>query len=107
MGKFRIKISSWWASSDYVQFKYSTNRIIWKRIYACEHNIMDGYCYMRPLTTHYSNTESTIHRFNCLDDVLKFEKLERDKVNRHNNDRIRIEKQQSADRKSVYKRFGK
>jgi hypothetical protein len=105
MGKFRIKITAWWASNEYVQFKYSTNGIIWRKIYKCEYEILDEWYYMQPLTTHYSNSESTIAKFKTIDDIRKYEQEEKQKLIKYNADIDARNKRKEAERKAVYKRF--
>ncbi len=106
MGKFRIKITPWWASDDWAQFKYSTNGLFWKRIYSSEYNILDERYYMTPLTTHYSSSESTMLQFNSIEDVRKYETEQSAIVNRENARIREYERQEEVKKNAFYKRFG-
>lgn len=105
MGKFRIKVIPWWASDDYVQFKYSTNGIIWHKIRHCEREVLDDWYYMEPLTVRYIYAESTVAKFQSIDDIRKYEQLEKDKLVKRNAEIDAYNKRKKAEKEAVYKRF--
>lgn len=106
MGRFRIKITPWWASNEYVHFKYSTNGFIWHKIYSREYDILSNKYYMKPLIAGYDNAERIISKFNTLDDVRNYEQEEEQKMISHNNNVDAKRKWHEAKRKAVYKKFG-
>ena len=105
MGKFRIKIIAWLHSDDYVQFKYSTNGIIWHKIRNCERDILDNWYYMKPLTISYKDAESTVSKFQSLDDIHKYEQSQKDKVTQYNADIDANNKRIRSEKAAVYNRF--
>lgn len=105
MGKFRIKVIAWWASDDYVQLKYSTNGIIWRKIRHSERDILDNWYYMKPLKISYKDAERTVAKFQSLDDIRKYEQIEKDKVTQYNAEIDANNKRIKAEKKEVYKRF--
>lgn len=105
MGKFRIKITAWWASADYIQYKYSTNGIFWHRIYKCEYEILDEWYYMKPRTDYYSNAKYVIDEFKSVDDIRKYEDNQRAMMIKYNAEIKAIKDRHKKDRNDVYNKF--
>lgn len=105
MGKFRIKVIAWWVSDDYVQLKYSTNGIIWRKIRYSERDILDNWYYMKPLKISYKDAERTVAKFQSLDDIRKYEQIEKDILVKCNAEIDANNKRIKAEKKEVYKRF--
>lgn len=105
MGKFRIKVVSWWASDDYVQLKYSTNGIIWRKVNSCTREILNNRYYMRPLTISYKDAERTVAKFQSIDDIRKYEQDEKDKLMKYNAEIDAHNKRKKAEKEAVYKKF--
>lgn len=105
MGRFRIKISSWWASNDWVQFWYSTNGIIWRRVHTLEYDILDEWYYMVPLTVSYRDAEYYIKKFSTIEAIREYEREDRARCNKENQRIKDWNDRKDAERKSVYKRF--
>lgn len=107
MGKFRIKIIPWWVSDDYVQFKYSTNGIIWYKIHHSKRDVLDNYFYMEPLTIHYTDAERTVAKFQSINDIRNYEQIEKDKLVKYNTEKDVNDKLKSLEKEATYKRFNK
>jgi len=106
MGRFRIKITSWWASPEWVHFKYSTNGIFWKRVYTCEYDIMDEYYYLVPLTVQISSADEYINKFKSIDDIRKYEKEQLEYGTKNNKWIDDQNNKKQARIKETYKRLG-
>jgi len=106
MGKFRIKVSSWWANPDYMNLIYSTNGIIWHSIKKCEYDSFGDYYFMDSLHKHYNSCSTYIKKFTNINDVREFHKKESEKVKRLNDEIKRRDKRKKEERKAVYKKFG-
>lgn len=105
MGKFRIKISPTWFSSDYVIFKYSTNGIFWKTIKEYTYNSLHEWCYMETMTTSFHNAEFVLNNFKTLEDVIKFEAEERILVNNKNKEFAEKTKRKEEEKSNIYKKY--
>jgi len=105
MGKFKIKITQWWASENYVHIIYSTNGIFWHKIKNCEYDFSDEIYYMTPICISFDKCESLLQSFNCLDDIKKYEQEEKDRMIYCNNQIYKKRKQKQDELKSIYKRI--
>jgi len=106
MGRFRIKITPWWASNDWVQFKYSTNGIIWRKIHTLEYDYIVQWYFMVPLKISFQNAEQYINKFSSIEAIREYERIEREKCDYQNNIIEQGNKMKAAERKSIYNRFG-
>lgn len=105
MSKFRIKVSPWWASDDYIILKYSTNGIFWKTLKNYEYDVLDKWCYMTTKVSHYTNAEYLINKFKSLEDIIKYEEEEEGKVITHNNEINARNKIKKQEKQKVYKKY--
>lgn len=105
MGKFRIKISPTWWSDEYVKIKYSTNGVFWKKLYGYDYDILDNWCYVHPVIIRYDRAETFLSKFKTIDDIIKFEAEQKEKVIKHNNEITEKNKKELEERKKVYKQF--
>jgi len=106
MGKFRIKIVPWWASDKWVNLKYSTNGIFWHTIQESYYDALENQYYMNPITSHYSNSDTLIKRFQTIEEVKEYETKQRKIVNMENDSIRKREMEEEKKKREVYKRFG-
>ena len=105
MGKFRIKISPWWASADYIVLKYSTNGIFWKSVKCYNYDIVDKWCYMSTKISPFNMAETLLSKFKTIDDVKIYEEKERQKVIKHNSEISERNRKHKEKRDNVYRQF--
>lgn len=106
MGRFRIKISSSWFSSDYIVLRYSTNGIFWKSVKEYEYDILDRRCYIVTKISHFSNAKHLLQKFNTLEKVKQYEAEQRSKVRKHNKEISERNRKHEENRKMVYEQYG-
>lgn len=105
MGKFRIKISESWFSKDYIVLKYSTNGIFWKTIQEYEYDVLDEWCYMVTKTASFKNAEYLLSKFKTLDDVIKYENEEKQRVDKQNKAISERNERHIKERNDIYAKF--
>lgn len=106
MSRFRIKISSSWFSEDFIVLRYSTNGIFWKSIKCCEEGILENWYYMVTMTSHFSNAEHLLKKFNTLEKVKQYEADEIAKLKKYNADIRERRSKHKENRNNVYKKYG-
>lgn len=105
MGKFRIKISPSWFSKDYIVLKYSTNGIFWKRIKCYYYDIVDNWCYMSTKTSDFNNAKELLSKFKTIDDVKRYEEVERQRVLNDNTEISESNRKHKEKRNNIYRQF--
>jgi len=106
MGKFRIKISSSWYSKDYIILKYSINGFFWKAVKKAEYDILDNWYYMVNLSSHFSNAENLLNKFNSLDKIKKHKEEANGIITQLNRGITEMNERHNKNRRNAYKQFG-
>ena len=103
--KFKIKIFSSWFSSDYIMLRYTTNGIFWKTIKCYKHDILNNWCYMSTLITHFSNAERLISKFKTVEDIKKYESIQVQSVFNRNRQILEQNRINSKEKNDIYRKF--
>jgi hypothetical protein len=104
-GYFKIKISSLWYSEDYIKFKYTTNGIFWKNVKCCVYSPLDECYFMSNKTCHFRYAKNFLSKFKTLDDVKRYEDVEKEQVIKHNNNISENNKRYKEERNNVFKKY--
>jgi len=86
MGKFRIKISTYGFSDDFVKFRYTTNCVFWKNVKGYKYDILENHCHMTTKIIHFRDAENFLSKFKAIEDVIEYEKKEKQRVIEHNKE---------------------
>lgn len=105
MGRFRIKISSWFLDSDFCNLKYSTNGFIWHAIKTCEKDIMNGWYCMVRLNIPFNEAKYWISKFNSIEDIRVYHKRQRSFSKEKNAYRKAELKKNEEFKKEIYKKY--
>ena len=105
MGRFRIKIQSSWYSKDRIVLRYSTNGVLWKTIKQCEYEMFEEIYVMTNKTTHFSQAECLLQKFNTIEKVKKYDAIEKQATIKFNLEISNKNKKNKEDRIEIYKKY--
>ncbi len=93
-------------SKEWVNFKYSTNGVFWKKVYTAEYDILDNYYYIRSLLTPIKNADEYINKFKSVEDIKQYEKEQYEYAYAKNKQIDEYNNQKANKIKEIYKRLG-
>ena len=102
---FKTKISQSNLDNNHVVIKYTTNGLFWKAVRNCSYDPIKEKCVMETTTVHFRDAEKALSAFKTIEDINRYEQIEKQRADNINLQKKEADLKQKADKKAIYKRF--